>query len=625
MCGIAGYISLNNTITEQQLKDAATAIQHRGPDADGFYFSAGNKLGLAHRRLSILDLSNAANQPMHSADNRYCIIFNGEVYNFKELAQQLSDKGASLKTTSDTEVILQLFIEKGVAAFALLNGMFALVIYDKQQQVLTLCRDHVGIKPLFYYCSDDEVIFGSELKVIKSIKGKQLTVNKVAVPYFLHLGFIPGPLTIYNDVYKFPAGSYCQLNLAANSYINMAESIHPFWKPEDQIKSAPLGDETTAKKELSALLYDSVEKQMVSDVPIGTFLSGGVDSSLVTAIAGKLTPHKIKTFSIAVDDGKYNESKYASAVAKELNTEHHEFHVKEKEVMTMVDRLLPAYDEPFADPSAFPTMMVSKLARANVTVALSGDGGDELFMGYNAYAWAKRLEHPAVAALRKPAYQASRLMSSRLERAGNMFNYKSKENLCSHIFSTEQYHLSEGELDEILTTPQFNFNELNTISVPAKKISAAEKQSLWDFKYYLKDQLLVKEDRASMQYSLESRVPLLDYRIVEFAFNLDPALKMHPDGTMKYLLKEVLYDHLPKQLFDRPKWGFTIPLSKWMRTDLFPLMDKYTSKEVIEKYNFVKYDKVAAIKKDYLKGKDYLYGRLWLITVLHWWLEENQL
>jgi len=624
MCGIAGYISLNNTITEQQLKDAAAAIQHRGPDADGFYFSAGSKLGLAHRRLSILDLSNAANQPMHSADTRYCIIFNGEVYNFKELTQQLSDKGASLKTTSDTEVILQLFIEKGVAAFALLNGMFALAIYDKQEQVLTLCRDHVGIKPLFYYCSHDEVIFGSELKVIKSIKGKQLAVNEAAVPYFLHLGFIPGPPTIYDDVYKFPAGSYCQLNLAADSYSNMAESIHPFWKPEDQIKSAPLSDETIAKKELSALLYDSVEKQMVSDVPIGTFLSGGVDSSLVTAIAGKLTPHKIKTFSIAVDDGKYNESKYASAVAKELNTEHHEFHVKEKEVMAMVDRLLPAYDEPFADPSAFPTMMVSKLARANVTVALSGDGGDELFMGYNAYAWAKRLEHPVVAALRKPAYQASRLMSSRLERAGNMFNYRSKENLCSHIFSTEQYHFSETELDEILTTPRYSFNELNTINVPAKKLSATEKQSLWDFKYYLKDQLLVKVDRASMQYSLESRVPLLDYRIVEFAFNLDPALKMHPNGNMKYLLKEVLYDQLPKQLFDRPKWGFTIPLSKWMRTDLFPLMDKYTSKELVEKYNFVKHDKVAVIKKDYLKGKDYLYGRLWLITVLHWWLEENQ-
>ncbi|MBC7888524.1 MAG: asparagine synthase (glutamine-hydrolyzing) [Ferruginibacter sp.] len=625
MCGIAGYISLNNIINEQQLKQAAFLMKHRGPDADGYYFSDDKTVGLAHRRLSILDLSASANQPMFSADGRYCIVFNGEVYNFKELRQQLSDKGALLKTTSDTEVILQLFAEQGNACFTSMNGMFAMAIYDTVKQIITLSRDHIGIKPLFYYCDDTEFIFSSELKVIRYIKEKQLAINKKAIPYFLHLGYIPQPLTIYQNVFKFPSASYCEISIRHGSFINTPETVQTFWRPEDQITAAPLKDERIAKKKLKALLTDAVEKQLISDVPIGTFLSGGVDSSLITAISAELTAHKVKTFSIAIDDGKYNESKYARAVAKELNTEHHEFQVKGKELIELVDKLLPAYDEPYGDPSAFPTMMVSKLARQSVSVTISGDGGDELFMGYGAYRWALRLNNPAMALIKKPLHIVSGLLNDRIERAGQMFNFPDRHNIHSHIFSTEQYYFGERELSVLLTTPSFNFYELNDIDVAGRKLNAAESQSLWDLKSYLKDELLVKVDRASMQYSLETRVPILDYRIVTFALNLHPSLKINEKGTMKYLLKEVLYDYLPRELFERPKWGFSIPISKWMRSDLFYLLDKYTSKEMIEKYNYVNFERVAAIKKAWIGGKDYLYGRLWLLMVLHWWLDENQL
>ncbi len=329
MCGIAGYISLNNSITPAELVKATSVLQHRGPDAEGFYFSENKKVGLGHRRLSILDVSSSANQPMFSADGRYVIVYNGEVYNYKELQQQLKNKGANLKTTSDTEVILELFAEQGANCFAALNGMFALAIYDLQKNMLVLSRDHAGIKPLFVYQGENEIIFSSELKSIRSIVGNGLSINKEAIPYFLHLGFIPHPLTIYNNVQKFPAAHFLQIDASAELFRNISGNTFPFWNVAGAIGKETLSEEKTANKLLKNLLSDSVEKQLMSDVPIGTFLSGGVDSSLVTAIAAKVSPGKINTFSIAIDGEKYNESKYAMHVAKHLQTNHHEF-VKKK-------------------------------------------------------------------------------------------------------------------------------------------------------------------------------------------------------------------------------------------------------------------------------------------------------
>jgi asparagine synthase (glutamine-hydrolysing) len=622
MCGIAGYLSLKNNIAPNQLIRATELLQHRGPDAKGFYFSEDEKVGLGHRRLSILDLSSSANQPMFSGDGKYAIIYNGEVYNFKELKQKLSDKGGSLTTTSDTEVILQLFAEQGVNCFKDFNGMFSLAIFDLKKSILTLGRDHAGIKPLFIYYDESDFIFASELKSIQLIKKTQLTINKNAISYFLHLGFIPHPLTIFNNVEKFPAAHYLQIDINKYNFQSISSNITSFWNLESSIKTNAITDETDAKKTLTNLLFDAVEKQLISDVPIGTFLSGGIDSSLVTAVACKVSNQKINSFSIATDDGRFNESKYATQVAQHLQTHHHEFRVKEKEVIELIGNLLPVYDEPFADSSALPTMMVSRLAKKHVTVALSGDGGDELFMGYGMYQWAKRLSEKWVPFSRHSLFAVSKIMSDKYRRSGNLFAYDDKQNIKSHIFSQEQYFFREQELEEILVKEKFDFGNINVYNPTNRKLKEEEKQSLWDFNYYLPDDLLVKSDRASMHYSLETRVPLLDFRIIEFAFNLDSELKMKGD-TMKYLLKQVLFDYVPKQIFERPKQGFSIPLNKWLKTDLNYLLNKYTSREVIERYNLLHYLKVEKIKNQYLNGQNHLFNRLWVIIILHWWLEEN--
>ena len=624
MCGITGYISLNNSIPSHQLKKATNLLQHRGPDAEGFYFSEDNKVGLGHRRLSILDLSSSADQPMFSSDGRYVMVYNGEVYNYKELTYKLKDKGASLKTTSDTEVILELFAQQGVQCFKQLNGMFALAIYDIQKHIITIARDHAGVKPLFIYYDQGDFVFASELKAIQSMKKSQLSINKKAIPYFLHLGFIPHPLTIYNNTEKFPAAHFLQIDVNSQSFSTLSSSITFFWKLESKIEMNSINDKKTAKQKLTGLLFDSVEKQLISDVPLGTFLSGGVDSSLVTAIASKVNTQKINSFSIAIDDGRFNESKYALQVATHLQTQHHEFSVKEKEVLELIGTLMPLYDEPFADSSALPTMMVSRLAKKYVTVALSGDGGDELFMGYGMHLWAKRLSQKWVSPARSGLSAVSKIMSSKYRRAGNLFDYNNKKNIRSHIFSQEQYFFKENELRDILIYEKFDFEKINSNTPTDRKLNEEEQQSLWDFNYYLPDDLLVKVDRASMHYSLETRVPLLDYRIMEFAFNLNSELKMK-GKIMKYLLKEVLFDYVPKQIFERPKQGFSIPLNKWLKTDLNYLLEKYTSREIIEQHNLLNYSIVEKLRKEYLSGVDYLFNRLWVIIVLHWWLEENNL
>ena len=622
MCGITGFISLDNSIGESKLIEATNSLIHRGPDAEGIYFSDDRKVGFGHRRLSVIDISSAANQPMYSQSGRHVIVFNGEIYNFKQLREKLPGNGASLNTNSDTEVILELFERYGPDCFKWFNGMFALAIHDIQNNIVILYRDHIGIKPLFYYQDENNILFGSELKAIRKMHSK-LEVNIEAIPYFLHLGFVPGPLTIYKSVKKFPSAHFIQIKISPSGINCLEKNFTKFWNIESSITSSPITDEKDARNKLTDLLFDSVEKQLVSDVPIGTFLSGGVDSSLVTAIASSVSNKKVNTFSMAIDDGKYNEGAYAGQVASHLQTIHHEFRVKEEQVLDLVNTLIPAFDEPFGDSSAFPTMMVSRMAREHVTVTLSGDGGDELFMGYGMYLWAKRLAHPLIPIIRWPLYKMSRLMSDRLKRAGNLFAYPLNENIITHIFSQEQYFFGESELEDLLVKPVFSFNELNAITPGNRKLDETEKQSLWDLNYYLKDDLLVKVDRSSMQYSLETRVPLLDHRLVEFAFNLHRDLKIR-NGTMKYLLKSVLYDLVPKEIFQRPKWGFSIPLSRWLKSELRFLLDKYTSEDVIKKYNIVKYAQVNKIKNSYLQGSDHLFNRLWLVIVLHWWLEENQ-
>src|SRR5688572_1745859 len=441
MCGFTGFITFNHQFTEQDLHSMTDCIAHRGPDSDGFFFN--NICGLGHRRLSILDLSEAANQPFYSANGRYVMVYNGEVYNFQEIAQKLD---VPLKTTSDTEVIIEAFVKWGPDFVQELNGMFAIAIYDLQENELHLYRDRMGIKPIYFYRNETSFAFASELKALTKMQFLQgkLTLNKEAISQFLYVGYIPRPNSIYNEIQKMDSGSYAVVS--KNKF-----EVKPYWKLEDQVKPTVLSDFNEAKQQLKDLILSSVKYRMISDVPFGTFLSGGIDSSMVTAAAQANSNKPVKTFSIAFEEAKFNEAKFAREVAKHLGTDHHEFTATHKEAIEWAGQIPAIYDEPYADSSAIPTLLVSEMARKHVTMTLSGDGGDECFFGYGMYNWAERLQNPLVKTFRAPIGTVLSKMGNRYERASHLFMYPDARKVKSHIFSQEQYMFSEPEIDNLLT------------------------------------------------------------------------------------------------------------------------------------------------------------------------------
>ena len=594
------------------LEEMNQKLQHRGPDASGTYLH--NATGLGHVRLKIIDLSASANQPFHSEDGRFTMIYNGEVYNFEELKKRHQ---LPCRTQSDTEVILRLFEKVGTDVFSLLNGMFALAIYDHRNASVTLARDRMGKKPLFYYQKGDQVAFSSELNALKAVPElkKKLTVNPHAIRNFLHLGYIPHPLSIYKEIEKFPAGHFGIIH-------NGKMSVSAFWDLAQEIHKEVSYSETAASEKLDELLNDSVRIRLKSDVPFGTFLSGGIDSSLITALAQKNHSETVRSYAIGFKEKTHNEAIYAKAVAKELKTIHTEFTVSEKEALQLVPKMLSAYGEPYGDSSAIPSLMVAALASKEVKMVLSGDGGDELFMGYGFYNWAERLNHPVARLLRYPISKGLQLGNERMNRAGKLFEYPN-ERLKSHVFSQEQYYFSEAEVDQLLLEKSDILRALNEEPKCASVLSAREKQSLFDLYYYLPDDLLTKVDIASMQSSLEVRVPLLDYRVVQFALNLEEHHKIK-GGDQKYILKKLLYQYLPSQLFDRPKQGFSIPLAKWLRGDLSYLIKDYLAKEVIENCGLVDYKEVEKILNRFRNGTDYYYTRVWALVVLHHWFLHHE-
>jgi asparagine synthase (glutamine-hydrolysing) len=624
MCGISGFYSFENVFTEAELHEMTNAIAHRGPDAFGYYKD--DVVGLGHRRLSIIDLSENANQPMTSADGRYIIVYNGEVYNYREIAVELKQKyKTNFKTSSDTEVIIEAYACYGPDFVNKLNGMFAIAIYDKLKKEIFVCRDRVGIKPLYYFWDGKNFAFASELKALTKTAFIPLEINRNAVYQFLHLGFIPAPQSIYQSIKKLESGTY--LKISKDNF-----ESYKYWSVNQHITEKIITKEKEALVKLSDLLMSSVQYQIKSDVPFGVFLSGGIDSSLVTANAVNLSGVKVNTFSIGFEENRYNESVYAKAIANYLGTNHNEFIVSYKDAIDLIDTIFEAYSEPFADSSSIPTMLVSKLAKQHVTVTLSGEGGDELFLGYGAYQWARRLDQPFVKTFRKPISTILSNSHSRFERHAAFFNYPNKNLKYSHILSQEQYYFSLDELNGLLSEKfkghpgSTNIELLNTFGIEidhlARELDPMEKQAIFDLNFYLQDDLLAKVDRASMHYSLETRVPYLDHRIIEFSLNLSPELK-YKDGTTKYLLKEILYQYVPAKYFDRPKQGFAIPLEKWLKNELRYLIEENLSKQVIEKFNFVNYEYVEGLKKDFFEGKNYLYNRIWILIILHKWLQKN--
>ncbi len=599
----------------ERVLDSLMASQaHRGPDHRGHY--ADEHALLAHLRLSIIDLSSAANQPMHSHCGRYVMVYNGEVYNYREIQRDIQQArpGFSPRTTSDSEIILEAFSIWHTRFVHKLNGMFAIAIWDRQLQALYLFRDRIGIKPLYCFTKEGSFAFASELKGLTACKEvfKELTLSAQAVNQYLHLGYIPAPHSIYTEVLKFPAGHYGVVH-------NGQLTLHPYWRLNDLAgKGPPITDPRQGMEELKELVESSVRYRLIADVPYGTFLSGGIDSSLVSAVAQSQHSQPVNTFSIGFWNEAYDESGHAREVARYLGTNHHEMHITREDALEWLPRLTHIYDEPYADSSAIPTLLVSQMARRHVTVTLSGDGGDELFMGYGAYNWAQRLSASYIPWVGKPAAWMLRYGPHKYRRAARMFENPGDDKLRSHIFSQEQYLFSRREVKQMLIAPwQCNFT-LDEHS-PHPGFEPAEEQALFDMKYYLPDDLLVKVDRASMHFGLETRVPLLDHRIVEKALNIHQNLKMHR-GQSKWILKELLYSYAPKELFDRPKRGFAIPLQQWLGHELKDFTMDYLNPDAVKKGGLLDSHATEKLLHAYYgKKQDYLYNRVWQLLVLQKW------
>jgi asparagine synthase (glutamine-hydrolysing) len=612
MCGISGYYSFqHNDLWKEGLFSMNQILKHRGPDAEGIF--SNHYCGLAHRRLSIIDLSKEANQPMKSANARYLIIFNGEIYNFNELSNKYL-KGKTLRTKSDTEVLLELFAEIGTDCFDLLNGMFAGAILDQQTESLYLFRDSMGKKPLFYYQNGQNLAFASEIKALKKLPNLNFELNKDAITYYLHTNFIPEPITIYKNIFKLKAGNYIKIS-------NKAIEQKPYSKPITFTNTKSNISVLDAKKEIRQLLEKSVAYRLISDVPYGTLLSGGVDSSLVTAIAQQVGGGKLKTFTIGFQDGWLDESKHARKISSHFGTEHYELILDINDSISLIDNIFTVYDEPFGDTSALPVMLVSQLVKQNAKMVLTGDGGDELFMGYGTNIWAQRLENRWLKMAQPFIKNLSYLGNPKLRKLGSMLDFETKTNLQAHIFSQEQGFFTAKQASNILNSK----SEINLELIDLQhqnKLSPSEKQSLWDMTYYLREDLLVKIDRASMFHSLEMRSPFLDKSLISYSLQLSESLKLY-NGTGKLILKEILKDYLPLAYFDRPKQGFAIPLSKWLRTELRNLVEIYAGEKVTQELGLLNVTLVNNLRTDFLQGKDYLFHKIWLIVSLQKWLKTN--
>ena len=633
MCGIAGTFSQNGFFSIADVKVAADALSHRGPDSDGFWYD--DVVALGHRRLSIIDLDPRSSQPMSSVDGKYKIIFNGEIYNYLELKEELKKNHPStpfsdFKTTSDTEVVIKLFELYGCEFVHHLNGMFAMALYDIFKKKLFIFRDRLGIKPLYFYDDGNKnIFFASELKALLATKKINTEVNLNAIIDFLQLGFIPAPKTIYQKIHKLNSGCYLQID-------NNGIEEKRYWSAAKSFESEKVFDENKIINSLETKLFESVKIQLRSDVPYGVFLSGGIDSSLLSAIASKIVIGKLNTFSIGFKEQSHNEASYAKAVAEHLKTNHHEFIVSYQDALNLINSFADVYDEPFADASGIPTMLVSKLARQHVKVVLSGEGGDELFHGYGTMRWAERLNAPYMKHMRGILKMLFSQMSSRHKRIAALLNYSTETFLPAHIFSQEQYYFNQSEIKEVLlpsvnhiAQKYFVYNQKYLISEYFNKLkstedSASALQAFYELSVTLQDDLLTKVDRASMKYSLEARVPYLDHNVVEYALTIPSSIKTKK-GIAKYPLKTILYSHVPQQLFNRPKQGFSIPLAKWLHGELSFLIEEYLSKDKIEKTQILNFKPVAILISRFKAGDDYLYNRIWNLIVLQMWLLKNKI
>ena len=619
MCGICGYIS-KKRISEEDLRIMNDTMYHRGPNDSGLAIYEGMdgySIGLAHRRLAILDLSPLGHQPMHSANGRISIVFNGEIYNFLELKEELS--GYPYKSSCDTEVIIAAYLRWGIQMVDHIHGMFAIALYDRETQDVYLIRDRIGKKPLYYWLDHDNLVFASELKPIMKCPGFKGEIRNQIIPRYLLQQYIMAPDTIFKDVYKLEAGSILKFrngNIKKWKYWDVKEVYAR--ESADQITSYE-----EAKEGLKQRLRHSVAGRMIADVPLGTFLSGGYDSSLVTAIAQELSDKPVKTFCIGFDVPQYNEAAYAKEVAAHLGTEHTELYISEKEMFDLVSSIPQYYDEPFADNSEIPSMLVSKLAKNDVTVALSGDGGDEFFCGYNVYdnvRQAQMLEIPGAIAygIGQLPWGNGKLLDKMPFRvkvvAGNR-DPETKTQLVSEGYVRASHAFISGEetLDIPMTAREYLATDYNLreniapILYPMESVYKVDdfqiRRMLLDMDTYLPEDILTKMDRASMKYSLEARCPIMDTEVMEYSFRIPHKFKYH-NGDKKHILKDIAYDYIPRELLDRPKTGFGVPMDQWLRGPLKEQLLDYSSTSFLKKQGVFDPDYVSRFINNYVVNGD---------------------
>ena len=617
----------SQAILENEVSRMSKAIAHRGPDGSGIWADERLGIALAHRRLSILDLSPTGAQPMESARGRYVISFNGEIYNFQDLRKRLVSEGTSFRGTSDTEVLVNSIELWGVKkTLPLLEGMFAFAVFDRHEKILHLARDRFGEKPLAYGCDGNYFWFSSELSSFPENsfwKKNQTDLNKEIYPHFLSFGNIPAPHTIYRNVKKLLPGYRLEVPLNAHTplnpeaYYTIEESIDRGYR-----NTSRLNDEETADQ-LESLLSSAIARQMVADVPHGAFLSGGIDSSTVVAIMQKISARPVKTFTIGFQEKEYDESMHAKAVAKHLGTDHHELIVSEQDAIDVVPKLMQIYDEPFADTSQIPTYLLAKLTRSQVTVSLSGDGGDELFGGYNRYLYGPKLwrrMRPIPSSIRIPVAKAlSTLSDERLQKllqvAALFYPRLKKIPQLANKAKKAIRGMGARNEDELYYLLQSVYLQHSFSEPWGSDISLADsvsRQQYFDFKGYLPNDILTKVDRATMAVGLESRIPFLSPSLVDFAWSLPLNQKIR-SGQGKWILRQVLYRHVPQKIMDRPKMGFAIPISSWLRGAL-----KEWGSELVAKADF---DWANRCWSEHQSGKNDHGALLWSVLMLQSWLE----
>jgi asparagine synthase (glutamine-hydrolysing) len=643
MCGIAGLIRFEADLSEGELRARAarmaTAIIHRGPDAEGVYADAAAGVALSHRRLSILDLSEAGAQPMRSHDGRLTIVFNGEIYNHAELRAALPE--CAWRGHSDTEVLLEAIARWGVeAALRRAVGMFAFAVWDAADRSLVLARDRVGEKPLYYGLAGASLVFGSELKALRAAPDWRGDIDRDALDDYMRHGCVHAPRSIYQHARKLPAGAWLRVpRERVAEVLSLAPSR--YWSLEDVASrggEAPMG-EGDAVDELERLLQRAVAGQMVADVPVGAFLSGGIDSSTVVALMQAASTRKVRTFSIGFHEPRYNEAQYASQVAAHLQTDHTELYVSLDEARAVIPDLPRIYDEPFADASQIPTYLVSKLARQHVTVSLSGDGGDELFGGYSRYTLADELwRYLGRIPQGGRAGLAAGVRSITPHAWNSLFRVLPRRLRVDH--AGDKMHKLAGiagarDARQVHALLHTQYREAGAVVEGVGAATEPGRHGLWgrddrlvtdnmmlgDALWYLPDVILVKVDRAAMAVSLETRAPFLDHRVAEFAFGLPSAMKIR-GGTTKWILRQVLDRHVPRALVERPKMGFNVPIDLWLRGSLRQWAADLLSPDRLRAQGYLRADTVWSAWEAHLSGARNLEHFLWNALMFQAWLAD---